>query len=208
MPTTSHTRRRRPRCLSQLALWEGGRPAEARADLLPTRPLLQHRSCPRVLDLIRQVRTFFPELDGVSLKIGLTRRAAGLASRDEPWIWINPRRLTRHTIAHEMVHLLQFRGLVPTGEKSADLYALARDCWLADDLPFYLQTPRALRLACQEGAPEAYRLLHRLARESLTRREQGERTYLRWFERELAARWIEAVPVAVEPAPPIQASLF
>jgi hypothetical protein len=163
-----------------------------------------------VLELIRQVRTFYPELDGITIRVGLTRTAAGLAAREQPWIWINPRKLTRHTIAHELIHLLQSRGLVPSGEKSADLHALARHPLLADDLPYYLKTPRALRNSPPERRGRVHLLLHALARASLARRESGERNYLRWFEDELARQWKQTLDRAVAPPAEVaeQADLF
>jgi len=212
-PKTPRRRTRRPK-LTQLDLWQVGGPDSGQPDMIPTSALLRHRSCARVLDLIRQVRIFFPELDGITLKIGLTRRAAGLAAHDQPWIWVNPRKLTRHTIAHEMVHLLQFRGHAPQGEKSADLYALARHVCLADDLPYYLKTPRTLRAAALLDAPSVHLLLHRVARESLVRRDQGERNYLRWFEQELDRLWSAELARLAQralngaPALPAQTSLF
>lgn len=202
--------RRRKETATQLGLWSSGAlQASGRGDLSPTSVLLRQASCRRVLDQIRQVRLFFPELDEITIKVGLTRSAAGLASREEPWIWLNPRRLTRHTIAHEFIHLVQAQGTVPAGEKSADLHSLARDLFLVDDLPYYLRLPRSLRLARPERAGEIHRLLHQVARESLIRREGGHRTYLKWFEEEVDTRWEcarEAPPVA---APvPMQVSLF
>jgi hypothetical protein len=204
-PVRSRTGTRSKNRASQLQLWQGS--VAGGPDLQPTRVLLAHRSCARVLELIRQVRTFFPELDGLTLKVGLTRRAAGLASREEPWIWVNPLRLTRHTVAHEMVHLLQAKGLAPAGEKSADLYALARHPLLADDLPCYLVTPKKLRSTWQEESKTLPSLLHRIACESLVRRAAGERNYLQWFERELARRWSDPGARAPERVP-VQASLF
>ncbi len=191
-------------------LWSpAGAQPSGKPDLLPTRALLRHRSCARVLDLIRQVRVFYPELDGITIRVGLTRSAAGLAARQEPWVWMNPRKLTRHTVAHELTHLLQFRGLIPSGEKSADLYSLARHPFLADDLPYYLKTPRGLRQAAPRSPEQVGTLLHRIARESVLRRERGERTYLRWFEDELAWRWRSACETgAPAPTVPEQASLF
>lgn len=199
-------RRKRPLEWPQLALWTAG---ESGADLVPTRVLRRDRSCPRILETIRQVRAFFPELDGVQIKVGITRRAAGFASTSAPWIWINPHRLRRHTIAHEIVHLLQARGLVPAGEKAADLFALARHPGLADDLPCYLRIPRSLRAAPAAEQARTAGLLHQIAREALTRRAEGYRTYLRWFEIEVDSRWRErqkAVPVPG--AVCVQAELF
>ena len=68
-------------------------------------------------------------------EMGLTKSAAGYASCEEFAIWLNPHRYSRHTIAHELVHLLQNAGHVNGGERSTDLHALARHPCLADDLP-------------------------------------------------------------------------
>ena len=161
-----------------------------------------------MLRSIRQVRAFFPELDGVGIKVGLTRRAAGLAGRDEPAIWINPYRLTRHTIAHELVHLLQFRQLLPQGERSADLHALARHPVLVDDSPCYLKIPRGMANATGPVSAKIPGLLHSLAREALRRREEGLRTYLQWFETELVSRWRDLRLASRRPPAPEQAGLF
>jgi hypothetical protein len=202
-------RQGRPKA-AQLPLWTREDPSQCgRPDLLPTSVLLRHRSCARVLEMIRQVRFFFPELDGLSIRVGLTRSAAGLASREEPWIWVNPRKLTRHTIAPELTHLLQNRGLLPGGEKSADLHALARHSYLVDDLPYYLKSPRPLRLAYGSVAGTVHGLLHRIARESLEQRENGQRNYLRWFEDQLEKRWPALAPARTADATaPLQAGLF
>ena len=103
--------------------------------LVPTRALAAHRSAARLLRMVRAVRLLFPELGDASIRVGLTRAASGYASLEGRTIWVNPYRLSRHTIAHELVHLLQSRGVVPGGEKTADLHALARHETLADDLP-------------------------------------------------------------------------
>lgn len=176
--------------------------------LVPTSALLRNPACPRVLQTVQQVRTFFPELDGIGIKVGLTRRAAGLAGREEPAIWINPHHLTRHTIAHELVHLLQFRKLLPLGERSADLHALARHPALVDDSPWYLKVPRSMTTATGPLSAKVPGLLHGLACEALRRREEGLRTYLRWFEAELDRRWRLVRASSGRPAAPKQGGLF
>jgi hypothetical protein len=191
----------------QLELWQPG-DCPAGADLTPTSALLRNPGCPRVLQTVRQVRTFFPELDGTAIKVGLTRRAAGLAAREEPAIWINPRRLTRHTVAHELVHLLQFRGLLPAGERSADLHALARHRVLVDDSPWYLKIPHGMTVATGPLSAKVPGLLHDLACEALRRREAGLRTYLRWFETELPLRWRDVRATSRRTATPSQIGLF
>jgi hypothetical protein len=154
------------------------------------------------------VRSFFPELDGIGIKVGLTRRAAGFAAKDQPCIWVNPHRLTRHTVAHEFVHLLQFRGLIPTGERSADLYSLARHPVLADDTPCYLKVPRSM---CAAGTPWSAGipgLLSSVAAAALERRAEGHRTYLVWFEEEIARRWDALRREFAAQATPVQNALF
>ena len=191
----------------QLELWQP-QDCAGGADLVPTSALLRNPACPRVLQTVRQVRTFFPELDGVGIKVGLTRRAAGLAAREEPAIWINPYRLTRHTIAHELIHLLQFRKLLPLGERSADLHALARHRVLVDDSPWYLKVPRSMTTATGPLSAKVPGLLHSLACEAIRRREAGLRTYLQWFETELDRRWRLVRASSTRPVAPKQADLF
>src|SRR5258706_8207 len=89
-------------------------------------------------------RDHFPELEGVTVRVGLTKQRSvlGLASIGAtPMIWIRPRRIRRFAIAHELTHLLHARGLVPGGEKTCDLYTLARSDAYADLAPFYLKAP-------------------------------------------------------------------
>ncbi len=188
-------------------LWS---PAESAvpAPLVPTTALVRNPSCPRVLNLVRQVRGFFPELDGCSIRVGLTRSAAGFAAKEELCIWINPYRLSRHTIAHELVHLLQFRGLLPQGERSADLFALARHPVLADDVPCYLKVPRSLASSTGPARGRALGLLYGVAAEAVRRREEGHRTYLQWFEDELKRRWALVRVEVARKELPVQVGLF
>ena len=161
--------------------------------LVPTRALLRNRSCARVLEQVRRVRHFFPELEKVTIRVGLTRAADGYASIESPAIWLNPRRLAHHTIAHEMIHLLQSRGLVPGGEKSADLHALARHVVLADALPGYLAVPNEMRYLWDSRRPEHRRLLCGTARDALVAGAGSYRRSIRIFEERLPGRWTEGL---------------
>jgi hypothetical protein len=157
--------------------------SDTRDRVIATGPLRNHRRGSHVLRQVRYVRRFFPELEALVLRVGLTRRAAGFADLEGDKLWLNPNRLSMHTITHELVHLLQARGLVPAGERSCDLFALARDASLVDALPCYLKLPSSL--ADDRGwlRPGTAVPLHRLAAEALERRAVGERQYIRWFER-------------------------
>jgi len=156
-----------------------------------TRALRDHPSRAKILRMVRIALSYFPELEGTWLRIGLARGVHGYASLEEPAIWLNPRGLNYQTIAHELVHLLQARGLVPMGERSCDIFALARDRILVDAPPVYLEIPDALATpggGLREGA--SY-LLHKTAREALRRRGEGERRYIRWFEKRVAEATVQ-----------------
>jgi hypothetical protein len=140
-----------------------------------TRPWLGSPHLKRARRELDAVRDHFPELESVTVRVGLTKRrnVLGLASLGKvPMIWIRPRRIYRCAIAHELVHLLQARDLVPGGEKTCDLYTLARSPQLIDVAPFYLRVPKRFHDGTHERrlTPEAARVLHGLAVEALAGR--------------------------------------
>ena len=148
-----------------------------------------HRA--RVLERVEYVRRFFPELDGITIRVGFAQKPGvlgwGSLDPEQPGIWVRPRRLHLFTVAHELTHLLQARELVPRGERSCDLHALARSPLLNDTPPSYLRVPRTLRRpSLDETQAHALCLL---AREALAAREQGDRRYLLRFERAAAERF-------------------
>ncbi len=160
-----------------------GRPRWTCSRLVTRSP---HRD--RILERLEFVRRFFPELDGVTVRVGLARKRGvlgwGSLDPEQPAIWVRPRRLDHFTIAHEFTHLLQARGLVPGGERACDLWALARSPLLNDAPPGYLRLPPALRRRRQLD-PWHAALLHRAAQQAIAARERGERRYLQRFEREV-----------------------
>ena len=158
-----------------------------------TRPWLESPHRPRARRELEAVRAHFPELDGVVITVGLTKRRSvlGLASLGAvPMIWIRPRRIHRFALAHELVHLLQARDLVPGGEKAADLYALARTAAYVDVSPFYLRVPRRLKGPRGEIAPDVAATLHEYAARAVAgRRGKTARGAVLAFERAVAATW-------------------
>ncbi len=151
--------------------------------------LRKHRLRNDVLRRVDYVRRFFPELEGETITVGLTRAASGMAVPGGSRIWLNPSRLSYHTIAHELIHLLQLRDLgVPSGEKACDVFSLARHWTLNDERPSYARVPLSL-LSGGDGITEwAARLLFDVARDALTRRVHGHRQYIAYFEREVERR--------------------
>ncbi|HEY6868102.1 MAG TPA: hypothetical protein VI792_12645 [Candidatus Eisenbacteria bacterium] len=145
---------------------------------------------PRILERLEFVRRFFPEMNGATIRIGLARKRGvlgwGSLDPERPAVWVRPRLTHYFTIAHEFTHLLQARGLVPRGERSCDLWALARSPLLIDSPPGYLRLPRALRDR-RSLEPWLPAVLHETACRAIAARARGDRRYLRRFEREVAA---------------------
>lgn len=145
----------------------------------------------RIVEYIEMARRFFPELDQLTIRVGLAQKRGvlgwGSLDPDRPGIWVRPRRLQLFTVAHELTHLLQARELVPRGERQCDLWALARTPLLIDHPPGYLKVPRSLR----RGAltPAQALVLWEAARTAIAAREAGDRRYLIGFERALAERF-------------------
>jgi len=177
-------RRRRARPLEQLALELGpGRPRWEFSRLVLRSPHLK-----RIRERIEFVRYFFPELDGITIRVGLALKPGvlgwGSLDPERPGIWIRPRRLEYFTIAHELTHLLQARRVVPRGERACDLWALARTPLVIDTPPGYLKLPRSLRK--RKLSPAEAAALCDAARRAIEARIAGDRRYLKRFEEELA----------------------
>jgi hypothetical protein len=181
-------RRRRPRIvpLEQLAMDLG--PERPRWTLSRRVEHSPHRA--RILERVGFVRRFFPELAECTIRLGMAEKRGilGWGSLDpgRPGIWVRPRRLSYFTIAHELTHLLQARGLVPRGERACDLWAAARSPLLNDTPPGYLRLPSAVRRRRHLEPPQAA-ALHACAGRAIAAREAGERRYLLGFEREIRA---------------------
>jgi len=155
-----------------------------------TRPALASRHLGSIRTRLDYVRGFFPELAGLTIRVGLvrSRHALGKCSMDpeDPAIWVRPRLIDTFTVTHELTHLLQARGEIPGGERACDIYALARSPLLIDSAPSYLKVPKKMRNT--ETLPgEWSELLHGIARQAVRERESGKRQYIRYFESELKA---------------------
>ncbi len=151
-----------------------------------TRALRAHRSCNRTIERVHYVLRYFPEMKDKQIKLGLTRAASGMAVPGGWEIWLNPWRTSYHTIAHELVHLLQRSDAgVPQGERSCDVYSLARHWTLNDVAPSYVKIPS--RLVYTDGSlpPATARVVYEAASEALELRENGLRRYIAWFEDKL-----------------------
>jgi hypothetical protein len=150
-----------------------------------SRPVRQSRHFGRIRERLEFVRSFFPELDGICVRVGLarSRQVLGSCSLDpeDPAVWVRPRLVDAFTVAHEFTHLLQARGQVPGGERACDLFALGRSPLLIDSAPTYLEVPDELREAPALDTGTRM-MLHEIAAQALARRRAGHRYYLRYFE--------------------------
>lgn len=164
--------------------------AERASDLaglfVPTRPLLKHRRRDFVLKKLHYVRRFFPEFGGQTIRVGLTRVASGMAVAGGNELWFNPTHISHHTIAHEFIHLLQGKGGLPTGEKSCDLFSLARHWTLNDTAPYYVKIPPELVDKWGKIRPAHARLIFEVARHAVELRRSGKRHYIAYFEKALS----------------------
>jgi len=152
-----------------------------------------HRHAAPLADLVHSFLPRFPELDEQDFELDLLPSSSwllGLAEQDRrpPRIRLRPARPTNptltYTIPHELTHLLQLPlGLVPNGERACDLHAMARagDRFLVP--PGYVRVPPgASEDWVRWSFPAAV-----LAREALTRRTEGTRQYILWWETSLRA---------------------
>jgi uncharacterized protein (DUF58 family) len=162
-----------------------------------TGPIRRSRHFGRIRERLEFVRGFFPELEGICIRVGLarSRNVIGVCSLDpdDPAIWVRPRLADAFTMAHELTHLLQARGHLPGGERACDLYALSRSPLLIDSGPTYLKVPEEVCHAKELDTPTRV-LLHDVALRALARREAGHRNYLKYFETTFESEYRTSFP--------------
>lgn len=139
----------------------------------------------RFLKRLDKARSFFPELDGETVKVGITLNADGKADSKSKAIYFRSRNVSFYVIGHELTHLLQEMNRVPKGERSCDIYTLARRVEFCDEAPNYVKLPR--RLKDEKGfiRREFRGMVHEMAKTAVTMRSIGKRKYISWFESSL-----------------------
>ena len=162
-------------------------------DLSPR--LREYRHGLAIAGLARSFLPRFPELDGLEFELDLLPSSSWLlgltdGSRRVPRVRLRPAQPTNptltYTIPHELTHLLQRPlRLVPQGERSCDLYAMARAGDRFRVPPGYVRVPPASRREWSRWAVIAMDL----ATDALRLKVAGERTYIVWWERRFRTRW-------------------
>lgn len=130
---------------------------------------------------IQVVLTLFPELDGVPIRFRYSSKLkCAYALHSRGLITFSVPEPPYQTIGHEIMHEVQCQRLgVPYGERSCDLYTIARACMLSDQMPYYLRTPFDGHVYLfMELRYEAFKL----AREAIAKRSGGLRNYISWWE--------------------------
>ncbi len=163
-------------------------------------PQMKQRLTRRTLEMVQRALGYFPELKDAAITIGYTRKHLGSATviyrKGELYrliIRLRVRKVTYHTIGHELTHLVQ--GLaygerfstrsadperIPTGETQCDIWTLARDPLFLDDPPTYIKMPRIMR----QRWPDYAESVRELCIAAIDKRHT-QRQYIRWLEREI-----------------------
>jgi hypothetical protein len=163
-------------------------------------PQMRQRLTRRTLEMVQRSLGYFPELKDAVITIGYTRKHLGSATviyhKGELYrliIRLRVRKVTYHTIGHELTHLVQ--GLaygerfgtrsadperIPTGETQCDIWTLARDPLFLDDPPTYIKMPRIMR----QRWPDYAESVRELCIAAIDKRHT-QRQYIRWLEQEI-----------------------
>jgi hypothetical protein len=170
--------------------------------------MMKKRLNRRVLAMLQDSLRHFPELQGKTITVGVTRANLGSAvllsttSNADLTIRLNVRKLCYQTIGHEFMHLSQGLGRagaklprgaktrIPGGEKQCDIWTLARSRLFCDEPPTYLQLPKPLI--------ENWSLYARPIRSlciAAIKKRQTNRFYIRWLESEIK-RLARSTPAA------------
>jgi hypothetical protein len=151
-----------------------------------TRKFKSKKGQSRFLKRLDVARSYFPELAGETVKVGITINAPGKADIVGKGVFFRSRNVSNYVMGHELTHLLQGSGHVPKGERSCDLFTLARQVEFCDEAPNYIKVPRRLLDDRRFIRTEFRGMVHETAKAALVRREMGRKNYIAWFEKELS----------------------
>ena len=161
---------------------------------------MKQRMTRRTLEMVQRSLGYFPELKDTVITIGYTRKHLGSATVvyrkhdvHRLIIRLRVRKVTYHTIGHELTHLVQGLaygdrcgrrsadpGHIPTGETQCDIWTLARHALFLDDPPTYIKMPRVMR----EHWPDYAERVRELCIAAIDKRHT-QRQYIRWLEEEI-----------------------
>jgi hypothetical protein len=137
------------------------------------------------LGRLDKARGFFPELEGFTIKVGTTINVDGKADLKSEAIFFRCRNVSFYVIGHELTHLLQEMETVPKGERSCDIYTLARGIEFCDEAPNYVKVPRRFLDEKRFIRREFRGMVHETAKSAVIMRGLGRKKYISWFEKTL-----------------------
>lgn len=150
---------------------------------LPSRVVIEDLSSEGHLRVL-EVLDHFPELAGKHLRYRWAPKL--LSSRayvSNDVLSFAEQTPSYHIIAHETMHVVQgIRLGVPCGERSCDLYTIARHDLFNDSPPCYLRIPVFDTISMYEIVKPVMRPL---AIQAIEERARGNRQYLIWWERRI-----------------------
>jgi hypothetical protein len=152
-----------------------------------TRRFTAKKGQSRFLRRLDEARSFFPELEGETVKVGITINADGKADLRGRAVYFRSRNVSYYVLGHELTHLLQEIQGLPKSERSCDIFTLARTVLFCDESPNYVKVPK--EMVDENGfILDHYReFVHKTARSASALRRAGKRFYISWFERTLKA---------------------
>ncbi len=150
-----------------------------------TRRFAKKKGQSRFLRRLDEARSYFPELDGHTVKVGITINADGKADLKGKAVYFRSRNVSFYVMGHELTHLLQEMEGLPKSERSCDIFTMARRVEFCDEAPNYVKVPK--RMIDENGyILERFRkIIHDVAVASVAMKRDGERRYIRWFEETL-----------------------
>jgi hypothetical protein len=181
-----------------------------------TRRFAAKKGQSKFLERLNESRTYFPELDGITVKVGITINADGKADLLGRAVFFRSRNVSYYVIGHELTHLLQEIQGLPKSERSCDIFTMARTPLFCDESPNYVKVPKEM-LDDNRFILQHYReFIHKTAKSAAALRRAGKKFYISWFENTLnEAIRIEAmdhydlyeVPEWMQQNEPIQTTL-
>ena len=150
-----------------------------------TRRFSKKKGQSKFLERLNEARSYFPELDGHTVKVGITLNADGKADLIGKGVYFRSRNVSYYVMGHELTHLLQEMEGLPKSERSCDIFTMARGVIFCDEDPNYVKVPK--RMMEEKGfiRDDFREFVHGTARIAVNLKNSGERHYIQWFERTL-----------------------
>ncbi|UCE73702.1 MAG: hypothetical protein JSV56_11850 [Methanomassiliicoccales archaeon] len=159
-----------------------------------TRKFAAKKGQSRFLKRLDEARSYFPELDGHTVKVGITINADGKADLKGRAVYFRSRNVSFYVMGHELTHLLQEIKGLPKSERSCDLYTMARRVEFCDEAPNYVKVPRGMLDEKGFIQKQYQTFVHDSAKRAVSLRESGMRRYILWFEKALEEVWKKDEP--------------